>query len=312
MTPHVTNPSLVVLLSLVLFLHPFSKLGEHDFSFIPQLHLLNQEKRILVFFVHLHHLGGDKLSKMSNLFRRAASQIGSHRKNVGGSRSVMVRWTSIEAVQTDDSAVDRKGYKGHDMLAPFTARWQPDELHPLVTDKSEGGSESRLVDAATKQLNITEVAFASFHHLEVLDLSSNSLVGSIPSAIHALSSLRAVPFAHNNLNGSLSNHGSVSRRISVNWILVTTSLKLFDISSNNFCEYIDFSHNIFEGSFSFSSFSNHIKLQFVRIRSDNDKFKVETEDPIGCIPMFQFLLFPCSYWCNSFSMSSTNITTVAC
>ena len=93
-----------------------------------------------------------------------------------------------------------------------------------------GGSESRLVDAATKQLNITEVgpylasivnntwlvtlscchpAFASFHHLEVLDLSSNSLVGSIPSAIHALSSLRAVPFAHNNLNGSLSNHGKL-------------------------------------------------------------------------------------------------------
>ena len=106
--------------------------------------------------------------------------------------------------------------------------------------------------------------------------------------------------------------GSVSRRISMNWILVTTSLKLFDISSNNFCEYIDLGHNIFEGSFSFSSFSNHIKLQFVRIRSDNDKFKVETEDPIGCIPMFQFLLFPCSYWCNSFSMSSTNITTVAC
>ncbi|CAH1441020.1 unnamed protein product [Lactuca virosa] len=75
----------------------------------------------------------------------------------------MVRWTSIEAVQTDDSAVDRKGYKGHDMLAPFTVGWQTDELHPLVIDKSEGsyvydingkkGSESRLVDAATKQLN---------------------------------------------------------------------------------------------------------------------------------------------------------------
>lgn len=28
-------------------------------------------------------------------------------------------------------------YKGHDMLAPFTARWKPDELHPLVIDKSE-------------------------------------------------------------------------------------------------------------------------------------------------------------------------------
>lgn len=114
---------------------------------------------------------------MNNLFRRASSQICSYTKNVGGSRSVLVRWTSTEAVQTADSAVDHKGYKGHDMLAPFTAGWQTDDLHPLVIHKSEGsyvydingkkyldslaglwctalgGSESRLVDAATKQLN---------------------------------------------------------------------------------------------------------------------------------------------------------------
>ncbi|KAI3737559.1 hypothetical protein L2E82_27565 [Cichorium intybus] len=46
-------------------------------------------------------------------------------------------------------------------------------------------------------------AFASFHHLEVLDLSDNNLVGGIPSSIQSLSSLRALSFAYNNLNGLL-------------------------------------------------------------------------------------------------------------
>lgn len=106
------------------------------------------------------------------MLRRATQQIGSYTKNAGGCRILQARWTSTEAVQTDDF----KGYKGHDMLAPFTAGWQTNDLHPLVIDKSEGsyvydingkkyldslaglwctalgGSEPRLVDAATKQL----------------------------------------------------------------------------------------------------------------------------------------------------------------
>ncbi|WJX45056.1 4-aminobutyrate--pyruvate transaminase [Trifolium repens] len=69
-----------------------------------------------------------------------------------------------------------QGFKGHDMLAPFTPGWQITDLNPLVIDKSEGsyvydingkkyldalaglwctalgGSERRLVDAATAQL----------------------------------------------------------------------------------------------------------------------------------------------------------------
>ncbi|CAI9267421.1 unnamed protein product [Lactuca saligna] len=158
-------------------------------------------------------------------------------------------------------------------------------------------------------------AFASFHHLEMLDLSGNSFVGIIPSAIPALSSLRAVSFAYNYLNGSLSDHGLCELKnlheleLSGNMLHGTlpqclknlSSLKLLDISSNQFSgilkpslianltslEYIDFSHNKFEGSFSFSSLSNHIKLEVVRFRSDNDKFEVETEEPIGWIPMFQ-------------------------
>ncbi|PON39846.1 Aminotransferase class-III [Parasponia andersonii] len=95
--------------------------------------------------------------------------------------SSLARQYSTEAsVQKEDSATDVKGsqgFKGHDMLAPFTAGWQSTDLHPLVIEKSEGsyvydtkgrkyldalaglwctalgGNEPRLVAAATSQLN---------------------------------------------------------------------------------------------------------------------------------------------------------------
>ncbi|KAI3684327.1 hypothetical protein L6452_33550 [Arctium lappa] len=80
-----------------------------------------------------------------------------------------------------------------------------------------------------------------------------------------------------------------------------SSLKLLDISSNRFTglltpspianltslEYIDFRYNSFEGTFSFSSLSNNAKLEVVRFVSNNSKFEVETEEPIGWIPTFQ-------------------------
>nr|AJT59571.1 GABAT2 [Veratrum californicum] len=80
--------------------------------------------------------------------------------------------TSLQTETTEDN-----GFKGHDMLAPFTAGWQSNDLHPLVIDKSEGsyvydikgkkyldalaglwctslgGNEPRLVAAATEQMN---------------------------------------------------------------------------------------------------------------------------------------------------------------
>ncbi|XP_058730301.1 gamma aminobutyrate transaminase 3, chloroplastic [Vicia villosa] len=90
------------------------------------------------------------------------------------------RSSSTESsLATDNSTADVKpgqGFKGHDMLAPFTAGWQATDLDPLVIEKSEGcyvydingkkyldalaglwstalgGSEQRLVDAATTQL----------------------------------------------------------------------------------------------------------------------------------------------------------------
>ncbi|CAM8946637.1 unnamed protein product [Rhodiola kirilowii] len=87
--------------------------------------------------------------------------------------SVARCYCSVASLQREDGT---NGYKGHDMLAPFTAGWQTADLHPLVIERSEGsfvydsngkkyldalaglwcnvlgGSEPRLVEAATKQL----------------------------------------------------------------------------------------------------------------------------------------------------------------
>ncbi|KAG0477363.1 hypothetical protein HPP92_014204 [Vanilla planifolia] len=86
------------------------------------------------------------------------------------------RFSSSEASLRDEPK-ETKGFKGHDMLAPFTAGWQSTDLNPLVIERSEGsyvydingkkyldalaglwctalgGNEPRLIAAATKQLN---------------------------------------------------------------------------------------------------------------------------------------------------------------
>ncbi|TVU15767.1 hypothetical protein EJB05_39305 [Eragrostis curvula] len=84
-------------------------------------------------------------------------------------------FSSAPSSQTDST--EENGFKGHGMLAPFTAGWQSNDLHPLIIERSEGsyvydingnkyldslaglwctalgGSEPRLVKAATEQLN---------------------------------------------------------------------------------------------------------------------------------------------------------------
>uniref|UniRef100_A0A453S865 Uncharacterized protein n=2 Tax=Aegilops tauschii subsp. strangulata TaxID=200361 RepID=A0A453S865_AEGTS len=84
-------------------------------------------------------------------------------------------FSSEPSLQADST--EEIGFKGHGMLAPFTAGWQSTDVHPLVIDRSEGayvydingkkyidalaglwctalgGSEPRLVKAATEQLN---------------------------------------------------------------------------------------------------------------------------------------------------------------
>ncbi|CAI9267410.1 unnamed protein product [Lactuca saligna] len=165
-------------------------------------------------------------------------------------------------------------------------------------------------------------AYASFRYLEVLDLSYNSFVGSAPSPIQALSSLRALSFTYNKLNASLPDHGLCELKnlieldLSYNMMHGSlpqcfnnlSSLKLLGVSSNQFSgilvpslianltslEYIDFSHNTFKGSFSFSSFSNHSKLEVIRFLSNNENFEVETKEPIGWIPMFQLQILKLS------------------
>lgn len=59
-------------------------------------------------------------------------------------------------------------------------------------------------------LSCFHIALASLQHLEVLDLSANNFVGSIPSTIQTLSSLRALSFSKNGLNGSLPDDGNFS------------------------------------------------------------------------------------------------------
>ncbi|KAL3027411.1 hypothetical protein AAZX31_03G050000 [Glycine max] len=55
---------------------------------------------------------------------------------------LLSRSNSMEAsLAKDTSPNDVKngqGFKGHSMLAPFTAGWQTTDLHPLVIEKSEG------------------------------------------------------------------------------------------------------------------------------------------------------------------------------
>ncbi|KAJ9561328.1 hypothetical protein OSB04_006488 [Centaurea solstitialis] len=161
-------------------------------------------------------------------------------------------------------------------------------------------------------------ALASFHNLEVLDLSENNFVGSIPSTIQELSSLRVLSFAYNNLHGSLRDHGLCELKnlqeldLSDNMFNGSvpqcfnslSSLTLLDISSNRLTgtlipspianltslRYVDFGDNLFEGSFLLSSLSNNSMLEVVRFMSNNSKFEVETEEPTGWIPMFQLKL----------------------
>ncbi|KAG8066258.1 hypothetical protein GUJ93_ZPchr0004g40045 [Zizania palustris] len=84
-------------------------------------------------------------------------------------------FSSVPSPQSNST--DENGFKGHGMLAPFTAGWQSTDVHPLVIERSEGsyvydidgkkyldslaglwctalgGNEPRLVKAATDQLN---------------------------------------------------------------------------------------------------------------------------------------------------------------
>ena len=118
------------------------------------------------------------------------------------------------------------------------------------------------------------VGFCQFNKFQELDLSYNLFQGILPPCLNNLTSLRLLDLSSNLFSGNLS------------------SPLLPNLTS---LEYIDLSYNQFEGSFSFSSFANHSKLQVVILGRDNiyeevgrdtNKFEVETEYPVGWVPLF--------------------------
>ncbi|KAJ0586721.1 putative non-specific serine/threonine protein kinase [Helianthus annuus] len=86
---------------------------------------------------------------------------------------------------------------------PIEGRWHG-AFHHAVTPPSamawRGGHEE-----STGMKGREVWPLVSFHRLEILDLSGNNFVGSIPSTIKFLSSLKALSFSFNSLNGSLTN-----------------------------------------------------------------------------------------------------------
>ena len=103
-------------------------------------------------------------------------------------------------------------------------------------------------------------------NLHELDLCGNLFEGNLPQCFNSLSSLKLLDISSNQF----------TRILPPSLIANLTSL-----------EYVDFSHNKFEGAFSFSSFSSHTKLEVVKFICNNERFEMETEDPMGWIPMFQ-------------------------
>jgi 4-aminobutyrate--pyruvate transaminase len=111
------------------------------------------------------------VTQAESLAKYAASTRSLHSSSEAPAR----HFSSAPILQPDST--EEIGFKGHGMLAPFTAGWQSTDVHPLVIDRSEGayvydingkkyidalaglwctalgGNEPRLVKAATEQLN---------------------------------------------------------------------------------------------------------------------------------------------------------------
>ncbi|CAL0334235.1 unnamed protein product [Lupinus luteus] len=115
----------------------------------------------------------------STLTTKAAALFRNSHENVLKLPLCTRPYSTQSCLAKDDSITylkDSERFRSHDMLAPFTAGWQITDVNPLVIDKSEGsyvydingkkyldslaglwctslgGSEPRLVEAATKQL----------------------------------------------------------------------------------------------------------------------------------------------------------------
>ncbi|XP_019266612.1 PREDICTED: phytosulfokine receptor 1-like isoform X1 [Nicotiana attenuata] len=100
--------------------------------------------------------------------------------------------------------------------------------------------------------------------LQELDISRNSLKGSIPPCISNLTSLRLLELSENNLGGTIPS----------------------DLLRLKSLEYLSLSLNHFEGSISLSSFANNSNLEVLELDSLNNELHVDTENT-PWKPLFQ-------------------------
>ncbi|KAJ9132727.1 hypothetical protein P3X46_033564 [Hevea brasiliensis] len=154
----------------------------------------------------------------------------------------------------------------------------------------------------------------NFSSLEVLDLNINYFTRSILLNIGHLSSLRALSVSKNQLNGSLPTHNFFQGTLPP-CLSNLSSLRLLDFLANHFSveissslvsgmtSYIDLSHNLFEGLFFFSSFSNHSRLKMVQIVNENDNYEVDTNYS-SWVPPFKLKELPLPH-CNLNKLSNT-------
>ncbi|KAK7311149.1 hypothetical protein RJT34_09084 [Clitoria ternatea] len=98
------------------------------------------------------------------------------------------RSNSTQSSLAKDNSTN-EGFKGHDMLAPFTAGWQTTDSKPLIIDKSEG---SYVYDFNGKK------------YLDSLaGLWCTALGGSEPHLVDAtIAQLKKLPFYHSFWNGT--------------------------------------------------------------------------------------------------------------
>ncbi|XP_028063019.1 receptor-like protein 15 [Camellia sinensis] len=124
----------------------------------------------------------------------------------------------------------------------------------------------------TKSLGPSVIlGLTSFHHLQILDLSENNFFASIPPSIGALSSLKALSLAQNNLSGSLPIQAAFN----------LTSIWRLQLNDNQFAgpltnvlsklsklDFLDISNNYMFGKIP-SSMDNKTSLGTLIIRNNS-------------------------------------------
>ncbi|XP_047311939.1 receptor-like protein 56 isoform X2 [Impatiens glandulifera] len=152
-------------------------------------------------------------------------------------------------------------------LQSLNLSYNPSIEGPLTNLDLIGFHHLEILNLASCRLNgtIPAQSFCKMNKLQKLDLSYNSLQGDIPICLKELSFLKYFSIYKNQLNGNIS-------------------LSLFrDLNS---LEYIDLRDNSLQGSLSLKTFANFSKLEDVLISSYSDKLVVES-DVVDWVPKFQ-------------------------